>query len=381
MAERLKQTMLEKEKLVEVIAGPDSYRSLPHLLSAVMYGGSGHAIDVQLSLEETYADIMPVRRSGVTAFVSIMRGCNNMCSFCIVPFTRGRERSRPLASIVSEVVQLAESGVREITLLGQNVNSYCDLTSEGTFGHSNSPGFKELFKARSNEGAKFADLLRSVAEASPETRFRFVSPHPKDFPEPLLDVINEYPNISKSVHLPLQSGSNDVLKRMRRLYTREAYLDLADSIRSRIPNVSISTDVITGFCGETEEDHQLTLEVFKQVKFEQAFMYAYSMRPRTHAANNFADDVPSEVKSRRLSEVIETFRSTLKEVNKSEVGRLHRVLLEGPSRRDPMKLTGRTDNNKRVVLRESEGVKVGDIVEVQIEEAGTQTLIGTVVSK
>lgn len=381
MAERLKHKLLEKEKLVEVIAGPDAYRSLPQLLSAVRDSGSPHAIDVQLSLEETYADIVPVRRVGVSAFVSIMRGCNNMCSFCIVPFTRGRERSRPLDSIVREVVQLAESGTKEVTLLGQNVNSYCDLAEEGEFGHSNSPGFDELYKARPREGAKFSDLLRAVAEAAPSCRFRFVSPHPKDFPSPLLDVIKDYPNVCKSIHLPLQSGSNDVLARMRRLYTREAYLDLVESIRSQIPGVSLSTDVISGFCGETELDHQQTLDIMKQAKFDQAFMYAYSMRPRTHAANNFQDDVAADTKARRLAEVIEIFRSSLKVSNLSEVGRLHWVLLEGPSKRDPEQLAGRTDTNKRVILRNSAGLKAGDLVEVVIEEAGIQTLIGSVVGK
>jgi tRNA-N(6)-(isopentenyl)adenosine-37 thiotransferase enzyme MiaB len=381
MAERLKHRLLEKEKLVEVIAGPDAYRSLPQLLAAVRLEGSPYAIDVQLSPEETYADVVPVRRSGVSAFVSVMRGCNNMCSFCIVPFTRGRERSRPLESIVAEVKLLAETGVKEVTLLGQNVNSYCDLTSQGTSGHFNSPGFQELYKARPVQGAKFADLLRAVAEVAPSVRFRFTSPHPKDFPEALLSVVEAYPNVCKSIHLPLQSGSNSVLTRMRRLYTREAYLDLVETIRGRLPGVSISTDVITGFCDETEADHELTLDVMQRVKYEQAFMFAYSMRPRTHAANHWQDNVPSETKSRRLGEVIEVFRSNLALINQAEVGSRHWVLIDGPSKRNPAQLAGRTDSNKRVILKESAQVSVGDVVEVVVEEAGPQTLYGTVVEK
>eukprot|EP00960_Hanusia_phi_P025188 740130-Hanusia_phi.AAC.1 len=269
MAERLKKKLLETDRLVDFVAGPDAYRDIPNLLKAVESGQK--AMNVQLSLEETYADVAPVRfdGNGVSAYISIMRGCNNMCSYCVVPFTRGRERSRTLQSIVEEVKDLSARGYREITLLGQNVNSYWDQTYAEGSGYLPYPGFNNIYKSRHGSGARFIDLLDKVSAVDSRIRIRFTSPHPKDFPPQLLQLIAERPNLCKSLHMPAQSGSSSVLARMRRGYTREAYMQLIEEAKSTIPGLSISTDIITGFCGETEEEHKETLSLLEEVKFNQ----------------------------------------------------------------------------------------------------------------
>jgi len=363
MAERLKSKLLDDGK-VDIVAGPDAYRSLPDLIEAVHVDPAATAINTQLSFDETYADITPTRHSSNShsAFISIMRGCNNMCTYCIVPFTRGRERSRKFNTIVDEVKRLRDEGVKEITLLGQNVNSYHDKSEEALTrwpecSFSTAKGFNNLYRSRKGAGARFSDLLNEVAEVDPEIRIRFTSPHPKDFPDQVLEAIASRPNVCKSIHLPAQSGSSAVLQTMRRGHTREAYLELVSRARGLIPNLEISSDFISGFCGETEEDHRQTLSLIEEVQFSQAFMYAYSLRDRTHAHYNLKDNVPSDVKLRRLQEVIATFhKSALKLNQEKEIGRLHLVLVEGYSKKSMENkefLTGRTDTNKRVVFKNS----------------------------
>ncbi|RLN78963.1 hypothetical protein BBJ28_00011789 [Nothophytophthora sp. Chile5] len=343
--------------------GPDAYRDIPNLLR-VVHGSGEAAVNVQLSLDETYADIAPVRADphSPSAFVSIMRGCNNMCSYCIVPFTRGRERSRVMSSIVDEVRTLRDQGVKEVVLLGQNVNSYHDKKSEGAAEHGrgyvSSAGFSNMFRSRDALGFRFADLLDQVSQVDPEMRLRFTSPHPKDFPDDVLDLVNERPNICKQIHMPAQSGSSSLLARMRRGYSRDAYLALVANMRTRIPGVAISSDFIAGFCGETEEEHADTLSLMRQVCYDQAFMFAYSVRARTHAAHRLADDVSPEDKLRRLREVIDTYSHVVTRKNSAEDSdRLHVVLVQGASRRstdeDP-KLTGLTDTSKRCVFPDQE---------------------------
>ena len=355
MGERLKGKLLEEEKLVDIVCGPDAYRSLPRLLAQARNGEQ--ALDVALSLDETYADVAPVREhtDGVSAFVSIMRGCNNMCSYCIVPHTRGRERSRPVASIAQEVAALAADGYREVTLLGQNVNSYAD-SSEAEKLEAPPPmrdGFKPMVPPP-KASVRFAGLMDQLAGAYPEMRFRFTSPHPKDFPDELLSVIRDRPNACASLHIPAQSGSTQVLESMRRGYSRETYLTLIDRVREVLPEVAISSDFISGFCGETEADHEQTLSLLRAVRFDKAFMFAYSMREKTHAHRRLTDDVPEEVKQRRLREVIEVFNEGAREAMREEVGRRHLVLLEGPSKKPrpdgTVEWKGRTDTDKRVVL-------------------------------
>lgn len=373
MAERLKDSLLEA-KLADIVVGPDGYRSLPQLIQAVLLEGEENAMNVQLSAEETYADITPIRSKGISAYISIMRGCNNMCSFCVVPFTRGRERSRPAASILNEVSQLYSQGVKEIYLLGQNVNSYFDKSGEGESAHENTPGFMELYKLRQGNGTRFAELLELVAQTAPGVRIRFTSPHPKDFPSNVLKVMAKYDNICKNVHLPLQSGSDRILQTMRRYYTQEAYLNLAQDIRRILPGATISTDIISGFCGETEEDHQQTLEVIRKVKYEQAFMFMYSMRSKTHAYNNLKDDVPEATKQRRLDEVIKEVQKVQYEANKKEIGQVVEVLVEAKGKKTEW--TGKTDHNKRVGFNGE--VKIGDLVQVKVENVTSQTLIGRI---
>ncbi|MEX1212775.1 MAG: tRNA (N6-isopentenyl adenosine(37)-C2)-methylthiotransferase MiaB [Balneolaceae bacterium] len=351
MAERIREQIMEQEKLVDLVVGPDAYRDIPKLLDDVDDGRK--AVNVLLSLEETYADIQPVRTSGngITAFVSIMRGCDNMCSFCVVPFTRGRERSRPVDSILRELRELADQGYKEVTLLGQNVNSY------------------------KTEEADFTRLMDLASGRFPEIRFRFSSPHPKDFPVPLLHMIAERPNLCNYIHIPAQSGNSDVLERMRRPYTREAYLELIDTMREIIPGLALSTDIISGFCGETEEEHRDTLSLMARVKYDLAYMFAYSERERTLAQRKFEDDVPETVKKRRLSEIIEQQMCIQDEVNQHEVGREHIVLVEGPSKRSDEQLCGRTDTNKMVIFDRQEW-QPGDYVVVTIDEANAATLKG-----
>ncbi|KAL3844713.1 hypothetical protein ACJIZ3_002116 [Penstemon smallii] len=395
MAERLKDKILDADKMVDVVCGPDAYRDLPRLLEEVDSGQKG--INTLLSLEETYADINPVRisKNSISAFVSVMRGCNNMCSFCIVPFTRGRERSRPVESIVREVAELWKEGVKEVTLLGQNVNSYNDISGdeeiESGVNWKHSDGFSSKCKVK-NMGLRFADLLDRLAEEFPEMRFRYTSPHPKDFPDELLYVMRDRYNICKSIHLPAQSGSSTVLERMRRGYTREAYLDLVNKIRTIIPEIGISSDFICGFCGETEEDHQDTLSLLKAVGYDMAYMFAYSMREKTHAHRNYVDDVPEDVKQRRLTELIETFRESTGQCYDSKLGSVQLVLVEGPNKRAPdTELIGKSDRGHRVSFINlpvpdrvnNDGKRnpvVGDYVEVHILKSSRASLHGEALS-
>ncbi|WP_282958222.1 tRNA (N6-isopentenyl adenosine(37)-C2)-methylthiotransferase MiaB [Halalkalibaculum roseum] len=356
MAERIRDKIIDKEGLVDMVVGPDAYRDIPKLLSEVEDGRK--AVNVLLSLEETYADIKPVRTTGngVSAFVTIMRGCDNMCAFCVVPFTRGRERSRPMGSILDELKQLSEQGYKEVTLLGQNVNSYLDGDND------------------------FTKLMYEASQVDPEMRIRFSSPHPKDFPEELLHVIAEQSNLCNYIHIPAQSGNNEVLERMRRPYTREQYLDLIDTMREIIPGVTLSTDIITGFCDETEEEHEDTMSLMAKVKYDLAYMFAYSERGRTLAQRKYEDNVPEEVKKRRLSEIIEQQMNIQEELNKKEIGKKHLVLAEGTSKRSDEQLCGRTDTNKMVVF-DREDYNKGDYVEVVINDCTSATLMGEAIKK
>uniref|UniRef100_A0A8I3VZR8 Mitochondrial tRNA methylthiotransferase CDK5RAP1 n=1 Tax=Callithrix jacchus TaxID=9483 RepID=A0A8I3VZR8_CALJA len=331
MAERLKEEILNREKMVDVLAGPDAYRDLPRLLAVAESGQQ--AANVLLSLDETYADVMPVQTSpsATSAFVSIMRGCDNMCTYCIVPFTRGRERSRPVASILEEVRKLSEQGLKEVTLLGQNVNSFRD-SSEVQFNSAVSTNLSRGFTANCKTkqgGLRFAHLLDQVSRVDPEMRIRFTSPHPKDFPDEVLQLIHERDNVCKQIHLPAQSGSSRVLEAMRRGYSREAYVELVHHIRESIPGVSLSSDFIAGFCGETEEDHVQTVSLLREVQYNMGFLFAYSMRQKTRAYHRLKDDVPEEVKLRRLEELITVFREEATKANQTAVGCTQLVLVEG----------------------------------------------------
>ncbi|XP_060086467.1 mitochondrial tRNA methylthiotransferase CDK5RAP1 isoform X2 [Heteronotia binoei] len=389
MAERLKEKILDQEKMVDVVAGPDAYRDLPRLLAVADTGQQ--AANVLLSLDETYADVLPVQNStsSTSAFVSIMRGCDNMCSYCIVPFTRGRERSRPIASILQEVQLLSDQGVKEVTLLGQNVNSYRDTSEVEFLSAAPAPlsrGFSTNYKPKLG-GLRFAALLDRVSLVDPEMRIRFTSPHPKDFPDEVFQLMRERPNLCKHIHLPAQSGSTRVLEAMRRGYTREAYLELVHHIRASLPGVNFSSDFIAGFCGETEADHQQTVSLLRQVRYNGAFIFAYSMRQKTRAFHRLQDDVPSEVKLRRLRELMAVFREEAAAVNAAAVGRAQVVLVEGPSRRSPSDLCGRNDGNIKVIFPDVEmddgsglgstaKAKPGDYVLVKISSANSQTLKG-----
>ncbi|XP_053659114.1 CDK5RAP1-like protein [Anopheles marshallii] len=393
MAERLKKQLVEKEHSVDVVAGPDAYKDLPRLLAIGQKGQK--AINVLLSLDETYADVVPVKldRRSKTAYVSIMRGCDNMCSYCIVPFTRGKERSRPIKSIRDEVLQLENEGIREITLLGQNVNSYRD-TSESMESDGPkeatllAPGFRTVYKTKLG-GLRFAELLTELAEAVPEMRIRFTSPHPKDFPRDVLETIANYPNICNSVHLPAQSGNTQVLERMRRGYTREAYLNLVKEVRHLIPNVTLSSDFICGFCGETDTEFDDTVALIEEVGYHAAFLFAYSMREKTTAHRRYSDDVPGEVKQERLRRMIAAFRETAERLNTQFIGRTELVLVEGYSKRSRTDLAGRNDGNVKVIvpagriLAGRDGdcddlrpVGVGDYIAVRIVESNSQILKG-----
>ena len=400
MAERLKAKLLETEDLADLVCGPDAYRDVPRLLENSTRRLSDlseeHRMNVLLSLDETYADVRPVRRDvgSPMAYVSVMRGCDNMCAFCVVPFTRGRERSRPFESVVDEARGLIAEGVKEITLLGQNVNSYADAPMKATTSADDDPfaayakGFKSVYKPKREGARTFADLITAVAGLDQEVRVRFTSPHPKDFPDDLLRVIAQTPNVCKQLHMPAQSGSTSTLERMRRGYTREVYLDLIKRAREMIPGVALSSDFISGFCGETEDEHAETLSLLEDVRYEQAFMFHYSLREKTHAARNLEDDVPEHVKKRRLAEVIATFRRRALEANAAEVGRTHLVLVEGASKKDPeAQMSGRSDTGKRVVIQgkrafsNSSGkevdIKAGDYVVARVVEAGASTLLAT----
>jgi tRNA-2-methylthio-N6-dimethylallyladenosine synthase len=359
MAERLKAQFLEEEKLVDLVVGPDAYRSLPGLIEEAETGQK--AVNVLLSRDETYADIAPIRlnSNGVNAFVSIMRGCNNMCSFCVVPFTRGRERSRDAASIISECKTLFEQGYREVTLLGQNVDSY------------------HWVDEQKEEVVTFAMLMEKVALLSPLLRVRFSTSHPKDITDDVLHTIAKYENICNYIHLPVQSGSSRVLQMMNRTYSREWYIAKVNRIRELIPDCGISTDMITGFCTETEEEHQESLSLMEYCKYDLAYMYFYSERPGTLAARRFEDDVPLDVKKRRLQEMIDLHRGHSLLAMQKEVGKTRKVLIEGVSKKSENDLYGRTDQNKVVVFGKGD-LKVGEYVTVKIDSCTAGTLIGTV---
>lgn len=371
MAERLKEKFLEEEKIVDIVVGPDAYRDLPNLISKVE--GGHKAVNVLLSKEETYADITPVRldSNGVTAFISIMRGCDNMCAFCVVPFTRGRERSRDPHSIVNEAKELFEKGYREVTLLGQNVDSY--LWAGGGLK-------KEILTDEQRAGAiTFAQLLEMVAQIHPDLRIRFSTSHPKDMTDDVLHVMAKYENICKYIHLPVQSGSSRILDIMNRGYTREWYLDRIAAIRRILPDAGISSDFISGFCSETEEEHQETLSLIEAVGFDFAYMFAYSERPKTQAERKFKDDVPEEVKKRRLAEIIEVQQKASEVRTRSYVGKTLRVLVENTSKKSQERWMGRSTQNT-VVVFPKEHFKPGDYVDVHITESTAATLRGVVVS-
>jgi tRNA-2-methylthio-N6-dimethylallyladenosine synthase len=369
MAERLKKSLLEEEKLVDLVAGPDAYRDLPNLVEEV--GTGQKAVNVLLSRDETYADISPVRldQGGISAFVTIMRGCDNMCSFCVVPFTRGRERSRDPQTIVQECRDLFEKGYREVTLLGQNVDSYrWNISSKGEIRDENLPT------------TNFAQLMEMVALVSPDLRVRFSTSHPKDMTDDVLEIMAKYENICPYIHLPVQSGHSDVLYRMNRGYSREWYLERIDAIKRIIPDCAISTDIITGFCGETEEEHQDTLSLMDIVQYDFAYMFKYSERPKTLAERKFEDDVPEDVKGRRLNEVIEKQLSHALKSNQRQIGTVQKVLIEGLSKRSEEHLCGRTGRNSMVVFPRLEYQK-GQYVMVRIDYCTSATLLGEAVSK
>jgi tRNA-2-methylthio-N6-dimethylallyladenosine synthase len=363
MAERLKSKFLEEEKLVDLVIGPDAYRSLPLLIEEAE--GGQKSVNVLLSRDETYADISPLRlnSNGVNAFVSIMRGCNNMCSFCVVPFTRGRERSRNPGSIMAECRDLFENGYREVTLLGQNVDSY--------HWHSGQEG---------ENAVNFSALLENVANISPLLRIRFSTSHPKDITDDVLHVIARFENICNYIHLPVQSGSTSVLQRMNRTYTREWYLSKIKRIRELIPDCGISTDIISGFCGETEADHQQTLSLIRESRFDFSYMYFYSERPGTLAAKRYPDDIPEEEKKRRLEEIIKLQRKISEESNRNDIGTISKVLIEGDSKRSRSEWMGRNDQNKVVVFpKERLELQKGDYAILKVLQSTGGTLIGSVI--
>ncbi|MDY4513147.1 MAG: tRNA (N6-isopentenyl adenosine(37)-C2)-methylthiotransferase MiaB [Paludibacteraceae bacterium] len=357
MAERMKDDLVDKYG-VDFVAGPDAYLDLPNLVGAALRGE--RAVNVQLSTTETYRNVLP-RRLGnaISGFVSIMRGCNNFCSYCIVPYTRGRERSRDVESILCEVRDLETRGYKEITLLGQNVNSYHFETADGTI-------------------VDFPALLETVAKAVPTVRIRFTTSHPKDMSDATLEVIAKYPNVCKFIHLPVQSGSNAVLKAMNRKYTREWYLDRIAAIRRIVPDAAIGTDVFCGFHGETLDDHAQTLSLMREVGFDSAFMFKYSERPGTFAAKHLPDNIAEEEKVRRLNEIIALQLELSLESNRRDVGKTFEVLVEGRSKRSADDMCGRTSQNKLVVFPK-ESAKIGDLVQVHIDEASAATLIGKIV--
>jgi tRNA-2-methylthio-N6-dimethylallyladenosine synthase len=361
MAERLKSKLLEEEKLVDIVVGPDAYRTLPDLIAEA--GTGQKAVNVILSRDETYGDIAPVRldSNGISGFVSIMRGCNNMCSFCVVPFTRGRERSRDAFSIVAECRDLFEKGYKEITLLGQNVDSY----------YWNNP--------ETNISVTFAQLLESVAQIDISLRVRFSTSHPKDITDEVLHTMAKYHNICKYIHLPVQSGSTRMLQLMNRTYTREWYLAKVARIKEIMPDASISTDIIAGFCTETEQDHQDTISIMKEANYDYSYMYFYSERPGTLAAKRYEDDIPEEVKKRRLQEIVDVQWVLSNESNKKDVGKTFEILIEGNSKKSDQEWMGRNSQNKVIVFpKGNHGFKKGDYVNVTVSDFTKGTLLGKV---
>lgn len=372
MAERLKTKFLEEEHLVDLVVGPDAYRDLPNLLKNTDDGRN--AINVLLSKEETYADISPIRLggNGVTAFVSITRGCDNMCTFCVVPFTRGRERSRDPHSILKECKELRENGYKEITLLGQNIDSYL------WYGGGPKKDFLKASELQRATAINFAQLLNMVAEACPEIRIRFSTSNPQDMHEEVLHVMAKHENICKYIHLPVQSGSTTVLQRMNRQHTREEYINLVDKIREIVPDCAISHDIIAGFCGETEEEHQETLSLMKYAKYDFGYMFAYSERPGTLAHKKMEDDVPAEIKSRRLKEIINLQQELSLERMKTYTNKVHEVLIEGTSKKSKDQWYGRISQNAVVVFTKTDQTKVGDFVNVLVNDCTSATLIGEI---
>lgn len=361
MAERLKSQFLEEEKLVDMVVGPDAYRTLPGLITEA--GDGQKAVNVLLSREETYADISPVRldSNGVTAFVSIMRGCNNMCSFCVVPFTRGRERSRDAHSIISECRQLFEKGFREVTLLGQNVDSYYWIDEQ------------------KDETVTFAKLLEMVALISPKLRVRFSTSHPKDITDDVLHTMARYENICRYIHLPVQSGSTRVLQLMNRTYTREWYMAKVDRIREIMPDCGISSDIIAGFCTETDDDHKDTIDIMLHSKYDFSYMFIYSERPGTLAERRYEDDVPEEIKKRRLMEIVELQNRLSLESNKKDIGKVYKVLIEGDSKKSDKDWMGRNSQNKVIVFpKDGYELKKGDYITVKVEDCTQATLLGKI---
>ena len=373
MAERLKSKLLEEEKLVDIVVGPDAYRTLPGLIEEAETGQK--AVNVLLSREETYADISPVRldSNGVTAFISIMRGCNNMCSFCVVPFTRGRERSRDAVSIIKEAKELFEQGFKEVTLLGQNVDSYYLISS--------------LSPSRTLSGEKgeespvtFAKLLEMVAQISPELRVRFSTSHPKDITDEVLHIMAKYENICNYIHLPVQSGSTRILQLMNRTYTREWYKAKVNRIREIIPDCGISSDIIAGFCTETEDDHSDTLDIMQSSRYDMSYMFFYSERPGTLAAKRYTDDIAEDVKKRRLKEIVELQGRLSYQSNKNDVGKTFKVLIEGDSKKNDTEWKGRSSQNKMIVFPKGNyNYKKGDYVFVKVIDFTQATLIGKIV--
>jgi tRNA-2-methylthio-N6-dimethylallyladenosine synthase len=358
MAERLKNNLLEKEKLVDLIVGPDEYRKLPNLIENTFATGE-KGIAVKLSKIETYDDIIPVRKDGISAWVTVMRGCDKFCSFCVVPFTRGRERSRKIDNIINEIKNLEQSGVKDIWLLGQNVNSYKD----GNF--------------------DFSDLIGSCAEAVKSVRIRFTTSHPYDLSNKLLETISGHKNISKYIHLPVQSGSDRILKLMNRLYTVKQYLRIIEYARKLMPNIGLSTDIITGYPSETEDDHNLTLNLLNEIQYDNAYMFAYSLRENTKSFS-YPDDVKAEIKKRRLEEIIDLQRKISIKVNSSLIGKTMEVLIESVSKKSPDFLMGRTDCNKSTIVskipqKNCKELKIGEFVNLKIFKANSATLFGEVI--
>jgi tRNA-2-methylthio-N6-dimethylallyladenosine synthase len=372
MAERLKEKFLEEEKLVDIVAGPDAYRSLPALVEEAETGQK--AVNVLLSRDETYAEINPVRlnSNGISAFISITRGCDNMCSFCVVPFTRGRERSRDWQTIVQEAKDLYANGYREVTLLGQNVDSYRFSEDPKLVG-------KKLIDAKYDDGVvNFARLMEKVAQIASDLRVRFSTSHPKDMTDDVLEVMAKYPNVCKYVHLPVQSGNSRILEMMNRTYDREWYMGRIDAIRRIVPEAAISTDIIAGFCSETEEEHQDTISLMEAVRYEMAYMFVYNERPGTTAAKKFADDVPEEVKKRRLAEIVALHRKHSHERNKEDLGKTYEVLIESVASKSDDQLFGRNSQNKGIVFPKG-NLKLGEYVQVKVVDCTSGTLIGEIV--
>ena len=361
MAERMKKQLLDEEKLVDLVVGPDAYRSLPHLISEANDGVKG--MNVFLSREETYADISPVRldSNGVSAFISIMRGCDNMCSFCVVPFTRGRERSRDMFSIVSEAASLFDKGFKEVTLLGQNVDSYKWTNPEN------------------GEYVNIAKLLEKVAQIHHDLSVRFSTSHPKDITDEVLMTMAAYENICKYIHLPVQSGNSRILELMNRTYDRDWYIDRLSAIHRLLPDCALSSDVITGFCSETESEHQDTLSIMSLAKYSMSYMFAYSERPGTLAAKKYPDDIPLEIKKQRLSEVIALQNQLSLEGNKNDIGKIFKVLIEGNSKKSSEEWKGRNSQNKMIVFPKSGNYKKGDYVYVKIDDANSATLFAHII--